>query len=127
MNFIDTDILIDFYRNSQPAVDFLEGLGFKNKHLSISSITKMELFIGCRNKRELRETKKFLDQFSLVHFNGSISVKAVELIEQYNLSHGLLMADAVIAATAMILDGELFSKNLNHFVFIEGLKVTRPY
>jgi len=54
-------------------------------------------------------------------------VKAVELIEQYNLSHGLLMADAVIAATAMILDGELFPKNLNHFVFLEGLEVTRPY
>lgn len=127
MKFIDTDIFIDFYRNYQPAVDFLEDLSSKNKLLSISSITKMELFIGCRNKKELRETKRFLDQYNVVHLNGSISVKAVELIEQYNLSHGLLMADAIIAATVMILGGELFSKNLNHFVFIEGLKVTRPY
>lgn len=127
MKFIDTDIFIDFYRNYQPAVDFLEDLSSKNKILSISSITKMELFIGCRDKKELRETKKFLDQYNVVHFNGSISAKAIELIEQYNLSHGLLMADAIIAATVMILSGELFSKNLNHFVFIEGLKVTRPY
>ena len=74
--------------------------------LAISSITQMELFIGCRNKKESTETVKFLKQYEVVHFSRSISEKTVKLIREYNLSHGLLMADAIIAATALISDGE---------------------
>ena len=53
--------------------------------------------------------------------------KTVELISKYNLSHGLLIADAIIAATVLISEGELFSKNANDFMFIENLTVTKPY
>ena len=127
MKFVDTDILIDFYRNYQPAVDFLDYYYSMDEILAISSITQMELFIGCRNKRELSETVKFLKQYEVVHFSKSISGKTVKLIKEYNLSHGLLMADAIIAATALIAEGELFSKNASDFVFIENLNITRPY
>jgi predicted nucleic acid-binding protein len=127
MKFVDTDILIDFYRNYQPAVAFLDHYYSMDEILAISSITQMELFIGCRNKRELTETVKFLKQYEVVHFSRSISEKTVKLIREYNLSHGLLMADAIIAATALISDGELFSKNASDFVFIENLNITRPY
>ena len=127
MKFVDTDILIDFYRNYQPAVDFLDYYYSMDEILAISSITQMELFIGCRNKRELSETVKFLKQYEVVHFSKSISGKTVKLITEYNLSHGLLMADAIIAATALIAEGELFSKNASDFVFIENLNITRPY
>ncbi len=127
MKFVDTDVLIDFYRRYQPAIDFLDYYYSKNEILAISSITQMELYIGCRNKKELRETVKFLEQYKLVHFSTSISRKAVDLIKKYNLSHGPLIADAVIAATVLISEGELFSKNVSDFIFIEDLKVTKPY
>ena len=127
MKFVDTDVLIDFYRRYQPAIDFLDYYYSRNEILAISSITQMELYIGCRNKKELRETVKFLEQYKLVHFSTSISRKAVDLIKKYNLSHGPLIADAVIAATVLISEGELFSKNVSDFIFIEDLKVTKPY
>ena len=75
MKFVDTDILIDFYRNYQPAVDFLDYYYSMDEILAISSITQMELFIGCRNKRELTETVKFMKQYEVVHFSRSISEK----------------------------------------------------
>ena len=127
MKFVDTDILIDFYRKQQPAIDFLDHYYSMNETLAISSITQMELYIGCRNKRELTETVKFLKQYKMVHFSGSVSRKTVELIREYNLSHGLLIADAIIAATVLTSEGELFSKNANDFMFIEDLNVTKPY
>jgi len=127
MKFVDTDILIDFYRNYQPSIDFLDYYYSMDEILAISSITQMELFIGCRNKKELTETVKFLKQYEVVHFSRSISEKTVKLIREYNLSHGLLMADAIIAATALISEGELFSKNASDFVFIENLNINRPY
>jgi len=127
MKFVDTDILIDFYRNYQPAVDFLDYYYSMDEMLAISSITQMELFIGCRNKRELIETVKFLKQYEVVHFSRSISEKTVKLIRKYNLSHGLLMADAIIAATVLVSEAQLFSKNASDFVFIKNLNVNRPY
>lgn len=127
MKFVDTDILIDFYRNYQPSIDFLDYYYSMDEILAISSITQMELYIGCRNKRELTETVKFLKQYEVVHFSRSISEKTVKLIREYNLGHGLLMADAIIAATVLVSEGQLFSKNASDFVFIKNLNVNRPY
>jgi predicted nucleic acid-binding protein len=42
------------------------------------------------------------------------------------LSHGLLIADALIAATAIISDLSLVSKNQRDYQFIEDLHL-RPY
>jgi hypothetical protein len=40
MKFVDTDVLIDFYRRYQPAIDFLDYYYSKNEVLAISSITR---------------------------------------------------------------------------------------
>jgi hypothetical protein len=41
----------------------------------------------------------------------------------YCLSHGLLIADALIAATAIALNLPLLSKNQRDYRFIEGLNL----
>ena len=48
-------------------------------------------------------------------------------VESFYLSHGLLIPDAVIAATALEHGGTLYTKNVRHFRMIEGLNVVRPY
>jgi predicted nucleic acid-binding protein len=53
--------------------------------------------------------------------NEHISHKAIDLLTQYRLSHGLLIADALIAATAMHMQLPLISKNQRDYRFIEGL------
>ncbi len=45
----------------------------------------------------------------------------VSLLRSYRLSHGLLIADALIAATALALDRPLVTKNQRDFHFIEGI------
>jgi hypothetical protein len=127
MKFIDTDILIDFFRKYQPAIDFLNELSYKKEKVFISSITQMELFVGCKNKGEMKKVTEFLNQYQVIHFSERISAKAIELIKEYNLSHGLLIADAIISATVISFDGELFSKNIGDYQFIKELKVKKPY
>lgn len=97
---IDTDILIDSSRGIQEAKDCLLQLE-QNFTLSISSVTKMELIIGCRNKRELNILENFLNRFQVIPINEQISDLATTLLKQYNLSHNLHIADSLIAATAM--------------------------
>ncbi|MDQ7030442.1 MAG: type II toxin-antitoxin system VapC family toxin [Ardenticatenia bacterium] len=77
----------------------------------MSVVTQMELIVGCRNKAELRALEQFLRRFRILKIDETISDKAVELLQQYRLSHGLLIADAFIAATALSWECPLASKN----------------
>lgn len=117
---VDSDILIDAGRSDSDAVSFLARLG-QTDTLMISTITQLELMVGARNKNELRVIERFLARFTLVRLNPTISDLAVDLIRQYRLSHGLLMPDALIAATALSLNEPLATKNQRDYRFIAGL------
>jgi len=121
---VDTDILIDVARGIQAAASFLE----KNKvHyvLAISSVTEMELIVGCRNKEELTNLESFLSDYERIKINVGISDEAVKLLREFRLSHGLLIPDAFIAATAVIKKAELVTKNYKHYHFIPDLNLKR--
>jgi predicted nucleic acid-binding protein len=119
---VDTDILIDAGRGIEEAVSCLHSIELQSS-VAISAITQMELLIGSRNKRELKEIEKFLSRFRILKVTGQGSDAAVELIRQYRLSHGLLIADALIAATALVLSSPLISKNQRDYQFIAGLEL----
>ncbi len=122
---IDTDILIDSARKKTNAILFLEDL--EQKHiLSISSITRMELIVGCKNKVEQEKILKSMIDFSIFMVDETIMQKADQLLVQYNLSHGLLIPDAIIAATAIKSNIALCSKNYKDYQFIKELSLI-PY
>lgn len=119
---IDTDILIDVGRNTEEAVNYLAHIEQQNV-AGISAITKMELLVGSRNKRELKEIEEFILRFQVINLNDIIADKAFDLLKEYRLSHGLLIPDALIAASAIASDVSLVSKNQRDFKFIKGLKL----
>jgi len=121
----DTDVLIDAGRNVDDAVSYLQGVE-QNSILGISIITQMELMVGCRNKSELRSLEQFLRRFEVISLNKAIADTDVDLIRRYRLSHGLLIADALIAATALSVKVPFITKNQRDFKFIEGLELL-PY
>jgi predicted nucleic acid-binding protein len=57
--------------------------------------------------------------------SGPIGEEAYLALKQYSKSHGLKIADALIAATAKANVLELVSKNEKHFGPIKGLKFMR--
>ena len=122
---VDTDVLIDFGHGIEEAANFIE-VEATQSSLAISAITVIELLAGARNRKEQRQLKGFLHPFEIVHLSESISKEAIRLIEQYRLSHGLLMPDALIAATAIQLNLSLVSKNQRDFRCIESLNLL-PY
>lgn len=122
---IDTDILIDAGRGVETAIVQLENAD-QTSTLAISTVTQMELIIGCRNRTELQILEKFFRRFETVRLNESISDKAINLLRDYRLSHGLLIADALIAATAIVIGSPLLSKNQRDYRFIQSLNLL-PY
>lgn len=122
---VDTDILIDAGRGVQTAIEFLQVLETSGP-LAISVVTQMELLVGCRNKNELRTVDSFLRRFQILPINDVISQRAVDLLREYWLKHGLLIADSLIAATALSWGHSLASGNKRHFHFIPELELL-PY
>jgi hypothetical protein len=107
---VDSDILIEFSLGVKEALESLVALESQFE-LVVSTVTGMELMVGCRNKSELRSVKRLLQRFEVWHLDEMISAEAVALLEQYRLSHGLLIADALIAATAWVRNIPLATKN----------------
>ena len=122
---VDSDVLIDVGREIAEAITCLQTHEGDNT-LAISAITQLELLIGCRDKREQQKLAKFLRRFDVVRLNESISDTATLLVTRYRLSHGLLIPDALIAATALTLEIPPLSKNQRDYRFIAGLNLL-PY
>jgi predicted nucleic acid-binding protein len=58
-----------------------------------------------------------------VPITPAISDHAVELIDSLALSHGMRLADALIAATAIEHKATLITANVKHFSAVEGLTI----
>jgi predicted nucleic acid-binding protein len=122
---VDSDILIDVARGDANAISCVSRLE-KTSALAISAITQLELIVGCRNKTELRNLEKFLRRYQILKITDQISDRAVELLKQYFLSHSLLIADGLIAATALVHNEGFITKNQRDFRFITDLNLL-PY
>jgi len=121
MILCDTDVIIEYMKGNKAAKKEILEIGIEN--IAVSSVSLMELFYGALNKRELNKIKKALNSFKIIHVDTRISNKAVELIEKYCKSHGLEPPDALIGATAIVGNIELFTYNSRDFKFIDGLRL----
>lgn len=119
---IDTDILIDFGLDRPDALQTLEALEL-DFSLSVSVITAMELYAGCRSKKDLKHVDNLLSRYNIYYINNAISKKAFEWMKQYRSSHGVEINDMLIAATAFSLETMLISKNQKHYQFLTDLNL----
>ena len=113
----DTTVVVDMLRGDVLAKRFLE------KKPEISLVTVAELIQGSRDKENLKIVDKTCRLLPLVSVDAKVSARAIELLHQYNLSHGLLFLDALVAASALVRNRILVTANAKDFKSIEGLKV----
>ncbi len=122
MILLDTNILIDVGRGVKTSVDVVKHITDEST-IAISIVTQMELVIGCRNKSELQKLNKFLKNFQIISLDVEISKNALELLKKFRLSHGLLIADSLIAATALTYNLPLATRNVRDFKFIPKIQL----
>lgn len=121
MLLFDTDVLIDHLRGFGPAVDLLSS---STSRLFLSAISVAELYQGVRGGPEgleQRTLRRFLDRFEIIPLSPDIAMKAGLLRKEYRTSHGVGLADSVIAATATSLGARIMTLNVKHYPMFEGL------
>ncbi len=125
MVIIDSDIIIDYFRELDKAIDFINRIMTDN--VFITSITKMEILVGARNNNEIVEIDKFLSEFKLIYLNKSVSQHAIKFIKQYSLQGNLRIPDALIAACVKYCNCLFYTNNIKHFKMIKEINVKRVY
>lgn len=118
---IDSDVLVWLTRGHLGAAQRLQGIS----PWRISAVTYMELAQGCRDKIELDRLKKGLTarNTEVLPLTPAISGRAVDLIDSLSLSHGMRLADALIASTAIEHELTLLSANAKNFGTVGGLQL----
>jgi predicted nucleic acid-binding protein len=81
---------------------------------------------GLKVKPGKRVVENYLARYELYSLTPDVSDKTISLIRTYSNTHGLLLADALIAATCLCNDLTLLTYNVSDFQFIAGLKWQRP-
>ena len=109
----DTDVLVWASRGNLSAARTIDAAS--DRALSIVSL--MELVQGARSKLEARQIRQSLRQlqFRILPLSEPIGATAAAIVEQHALAHGIQLADALIAATAIETDLPLCTANVKHF------------
>ena len=122
---VDSDVLIDVLRKEALALSTFHSLLAKGP-VTLSVVSRMETIRGCLNREMQQQAERLLKQLALVGLDAQISAKADQLVTQHYLSNNMSVQDALIAATALVYDLPLLTKNVRDFRFIPGL-VLLPY
>lgn len=118
----DTDVLIDFFRGYGRAVTFVNA---NSSRIILSAIVVAELYAGIKGEAEETAIEKFISLFRVIPVTSEIAKIGGVFRRVYGRSHGLGLADAIIAATCEVERAELKTLNIKNYPMINGL--TSPY
>jgi len=118
---VDTDVVVDFLRGYNKAVIYLK----KRLHeIALSSIAVAELFAGVKDD-EKKKLDEFISLFPVFPITIEIAKAGGMLKRDYHRSHGVGLADALMAATALVHNAELKTLNTKHYPMFK--KLIPPY
>ncbi|MBI4651160.1 type II toxin-antitoxin system VapC family toxin [Candidatus Desantisbacteria bacterium] len=120
---IDTNILIYHTNGVKESIDLISKV-IAEKSFNISILTKIE-FLGWNKHTSdgLDKCKRLIETANIYFVDENIAGKAIELKRKMNIK----IADAVIAATGIIHNLKIVTRNIDDFKGIEGLKVINPF
>jgi len=121
----NTNILIDYLKGKPEATSLLKQSLQEGQILACSLISKVELLSGARPGEE-QVLRDFLDAFDRIDLDDIIAEAAGRYMNLYRKSHGLNIADAIIAASALARGAVLYTLNDRHFP-MNDIKVINPY
>jgi tRNA(fMet)-specific endonuclease VapC len=121
MILCDTSVIIEALKKNPIVIQAIEKIGLER--IAVSVVTVMELYYGALNKAELKKIKRHLSSIRIFQIEEEISIMASDLIERYAKSHGLQIPDALIAATSINRDLQLYTGNTKDFIYIKNIRL----
>ena len=115
---VDTDVLVDFLRGYNKAVAFVNEF---SSRIILSPIVVAELYAGVKGQQELTVLENFVSLFRIVPITVDIAKVGGLYKRDFGNTHGVGLADAILAATADIEKAELKTLNVKHYPMIRDI------
>jgi len=117
MILLDTNVFIYLANGT------IKAESLKNNDIAFTSITKIEaLGYSQITVAEQNYLESLFDECEQLNLDESVIKQAIKLRQQTKITLG----DAIIAATALVYDYELWTANETDFMNIDGLHVHNP-
>jgi len=116
---LDTDVLVDFLRGHNKALAFVNA---QSDRIILSSIVVAELYAGVKGDAEQVALEDFISLFRVIPVDAKIAKTGGFYKRDYAKSHGVGLADAILAATAEAENAELKTLNTKHYPMLKGLR-----
>ena len=114
----DTDVLVDFFRGRSKAVAFINS---HSDRISLSAVVVAELFAGAKGSAEEGRLEEFVSLFRVVPVNAEIAKAGGLYKSKFGKSHGVGLADAILAAAVEAENADLKTLNTKHYPMLKGL------
>jgi predicted nucleic acid-binding protein len=120
---VDTNIIIYHTNGSEIVLKFIDE-NIKEKSLNISILTKIEFLGWDKHTPEgLIKCIKLVDHANVYYLDENIADKTIELKKKVNIK----LADAVIAATALLNGFKLVTRNIDDYKMLDDLILVNPF
>ena len=119
---VDTDVLIDFLRGYEEAMSLVS---VNSESIVVSTINVAELYAGVRGGADGAEQSALdglLALFRVIPVSSGIARLGGLYKRDYGRSHGVGLADAIVAATATVEDAALMTINVKHYPMFGGIQ-----
>jgi predicted nucleic acid-binding protein len=120
---MDTNAVIDYLGNKIPA----KGMDFMNEVMNtrpqVSVITKIEVLGFNAPAEHYQLLTHFMDDVLILGLTNKIAETSIEIRKMYRIK----LPDAIIAATSLVHDLVLITRNASDFKNILDLHLINPY
>lgn len=112
---VDSDILIEVSRGKdQDIISQWRDLSNSDAAILYSAISAAELWAGARPNEHIALDKLFRT-LSCVSVTAEVGRQAGIYLGHFRKSHGVELADALIAASAVVSNADLWTRNKEHY------------
>jgi len=115
---LDTDVLVDFLRGHEAAAFVSANVD----RILLSALVVAELYSGVKGEVEEAALDDVVGLFRVVEITAEVAKAGGLYRRDYGKSHGVGLADALLAAMAEAEGAELATLNTQHYPMLEGLR-----
>lgn len=111
---VDSDVLIEVLRGDQVTAAALQRGLSGGPPLAITPVTVAEIMAGVRVDEEAR-VRLLLGSFACLRIDRAVGELAGHYVQGYGPSHGVELADALVAACTSAHGARLWTRNRRHY------------
>jgi len=120
---IDTDVVIDFFKDALPEANAVSDL-ISREEAAMTSVSVFELYAGVEGKRRLHQIERLVESLLILPLDVIEAAVAGKIYTRLkSKGHSVGTRDILIAGICLANGLPLYTRNVAHFSRIEDLRV----